>query len=43
MHEQLIETVSPAHIDAGQSKRVSEHIAPSTIDAALGHAGHSND
>ena len=39
-----METVSPAQvIDAGQSKRVSKHCAPSTIDAALGHAGHSND
>jgi hypothetical protein len=42
MHEQLTETVSPAHvIEEGQSKRVSEHAFPSTIDAGLGHAGHA--
>ena len=43
MHEQLTETDSPAHVIVeGQSKRVSEHEAPSTIDAGLGQAGHAN-
>lgn len=44
MHEQLTVTVSPVHcIVEGQSKRVSEHVSPSTIEAGLGHAGQAND